>query len=335
MFVAGCGGTAGTAAQQSATTTEKSSGETSTGATSTTTSSTTTTVPTTEAPSTTVATTEPATTTSTTTTTTTTSTAVDPTAPSEASPFGEDFALAPEPTTWPGRPAWYDTRALPADEDNIGIAQPTPPELENRAFASVDRLPAPIRPEWFVDIRPVPAEVAARSTWSEGCPVTLDDLRYLRVSHWGFEGKVHTGELIVAASVADDVASVFHELFNAKFPLEDLYVSDMSALDTSIPPTGDGNGSGAFVCRAAKKSTRWSDHALGTAIDLDPFQNPYKKGDVVIPELASSYLDRTNERPGMIVRGGPVVAAFERIGWGWGGEWNSLKDYMHFSLSGK
>lgn len=165
--------------------------------------------------------------------------------------------------------------------------------------------------------------------------MTVAELRYVRVSHWGFEGKVHTGELLVNASVADDVVRVFHKLFEAHYPIESLRVADMTALDESLPTTGDGNGSGAFVCRAAKKSTRWSDHAYGTAIDLNSFNNPYHKGDSVIPELATSYLDRSNVRPGMIERGGAVVRAFASIGWGWGGSWRSLKDYMHFSQSGK
>ena len=65
-----------------------------------------------------------------------------------------------------------------------------------------------------------------------------------------------------------------------------------------------------------------------------PFHNPYLKGDLVLPELASVYLDRADQRPGMVVANDEVVQAFADIGWGWGGYWNSLKDWMHFSLSG-
>ena len=69
------------------------------------------------------------------------------------------------------------------------------------------------------------------------------------------------------------------------------------------------------------------------AIDLNPFHNPYVNGDVVLPELASSYLDRDNVRPGMITA--EVVAIFTDIGWGWGGQWRSIKDWMHFSDNGR
>ncbi|WP_442940253.1 M15 family metallopeptidase [Nocardioides sp. B-3] len=37
---------------------------------------------------------------------------------------------------------------------------------------------------------------------------------------------------------------------------------------------------------------------------------------------------------GMIVDAGPVIAAFARIGWEWGGDWNQSKDYQHFSQNG-
>jgi hypothetical protein len=69
-------------------------------------------------------------------------------------------------------------------------------------------------------------------------------------------------------------------------------------------------------------------------VDVNPFQNPYRKGDLLLPELASAYLDRGHARPGMIHEDGPVVAAFDRIGWTWGGRWRSPVDLHHFSATG-
>ena len=105
--------------------------------------------------------------------------------------------------------------------------------------------------------------------------------------------------------------------------------------DVDAHPTGDGNNTAALVCRATTGGTSWSAHAYGLAIDLNPFDNPYQKGDVVLPELASSYLDRSWKRPGMILPGSLVVREFARIGWSWGGSWSSLKDYQHFSATGR
>jgi hypothetical protein len=68
---------------------------------------------------------------------------------------------------------------------------------------------------------------------------------------------------------------------------------------------------------------------------VNPFHNPYVRDDIVLPELASAYVDREHRRPGMIHPGDVVTAAFGKIGWSWGGDWDSLKDWMHFSATGR
>ena len=110
-------------------------------------------------------------------------------------------------------------------------------------------------------------------------------------------------------------------------------ITEASELD--LKPTGDGNNTGAFVCRPTAAQSSYSEHAYGLAIDVNPFQNPYHRGEVVIPELASAYLNREKERPGMIFEDGPVVSAFDGIGWSWGGRWRNLTDLHHFSRNGR
>lgn len=230
-------------------------------------------------------------------------------------------------------PGWLGTIVLPLGPDGEnGIAQPTPPELQDRRLETIDRLPPPADDRFVATIGPIPDEVIARSTWTEECPVTRDELAYLNVSHYGFDGEFHTGEMIVNAAVAEDIVNVFEKLHAARFPIEQLKVTTQAELDA--PPTGDGNGSGAFGCREAVGSSGWSQHAYGLAIDINPFHNPYIYGELVIPELAMSYLDRERVLPGMVFEGDVVVEAFAEIGWAWGGNWNSLKDWMHFSKSG-
>ncbi|MDH5616362.1 MAG: M15 family metallopeptidase, partial [Acidimicrobiia bacterium] len=143
----------------------------------------------------------------------------------------------------------------------------------------------------------------------------------------------HTGEMIVNAAASEDVLSVFENLYAARFPIEEMRVVDLPELD--LPPTGDGNNTTSFVCRSAVGSTNWSRHAYGLAIDLNPFLNPYEKGDLVLPELASAYLDRGWVRPGMIYLGDVVTGSFGAIGWEWGGEWTTLTDLHHFSDNGR
>jgi D-alanyl-D-alanine carboxypeptidase len=47
------------------------------------------------------------------------------------------------------------------------------------------------------------------------------------------------------------------------------------------------------------------------------------------------YLDRTPCRRGMACPGSLVVRAFTDVGWSWGGYWTGVKDYQHFSASGR
>jgi hypothetical protein len=160
----------------------------------------------------------------------------------------------------------------------------------------------------------------------------IRDWSWVRLTFRGFDGARHTGELLVNRSVAADLVPVFHSLYDARFPIEEMRITTKA--EQTAEPTGDGNDTGAFNCRAVRGASSYSQHAYGLAVDVNPFQNPYLKGDLVLPELASAYRDRSWHRPGMILPGGPVVRAFTRIGWGWGGSWQSLKDLQHFSDNG-
>jgi len=252
------------------------------------------------------------------------------TAPSTA-PSSPVPSVEPSPGTSP--PAWLGTRPLPTTSAGLGVRRPTPPALRDRRFTLPDTLP-PLPGTGFesVVVDPAPEDVIARSTWAPGCPVPATDLAWVRLTFWGFDDQRHTGELLVNRSVAQDVVTAFRQLYDARFPIEEMRITTKA--EQTAPPTGDGNDTGAFNCRAVRGATSYSQHAYGLAIDVNPFQNPYLKGDLVLPELAGGYRDRSWQRPGMILPGGPVVRAFARIGWGWGGSWHSLQDLQHFSRNG-
>jgi hypothetical protein len=139
--------------------------------------------------------------------------------------------------------------------------------------------------------------------------------------------------MIVHARAAEQMTGIFRQLHAARFPIEELRVLSMA--DMLAVPSGDTNISSALVCRSTTSGGRWSEHAYGTAIDLNPFHNPYVRGRVVVPTLAAAYLDRADHRPGMIQADDVVVRAFAEIGWQWGGDWEKSKDYMHFSANGR
>jgi hypothetical protein len=152
------------------------------------------------------------------------------------------------------------------------------------------------------------------------------------MTFWGFDHEPHTGEMIVNSTVAPEVVSAFRKLYEARFPIEEMRVTSLK--EQRAPPTGDTDNTSSFECRPVTLGTTWSQHSFGLAIDINPFQNPYVRGDLVAPELARAYRNRSWLRPGMILPGDVVTQTFAGLGWGWGGNWTTLKDWMHFSQNG-
>ncbi|MCP5028419.1 MAG: M15 family metallopeptidase [Actinomycetia bacterium] len=229
-------------------------------------------------------------------------------------------------------PVWLGSRLLPLRPgETNAVAQPTPPELADRQLWTTDTLPPPPDDQFVSQISiPPPDDVLARSTWRHDCPVGIDDLSYAQVSFYGFDGRFHTGEFIIHVDHVEGLVGVFGQLHALRFPIEEMKVTTQEAVDAH--PTGDSNNTSTFVCRPAVNSGSWSRHAVGGAIDINPFHNPYVKGDLVIPELATDYLDRDTEWVGMVTP--EIVALFADMGFSWGGNWRSAKDWMHFSDTG-
>lgn len=170
-------------------------------------------------------------------------------------------------------------------------------------------------------------------SWHQGCPVGPSDLRLVRLSYRTFEGANSQGELVVHRAQVESVVRVFARLFAEGYPIRSMIPIGDLPEDAEDQPDYD-NTSG-FHCRYVEGTLRWSEHAMGRAIDMNPFRNPLVRGDYVWPAGATRYVDRTLGEPGMIVEGDVVTSAFDSVGWGWGGRWNTLKDYHHFSSTNR
>jgi len=171
-----------------------------------------------------------------------------------------------------------------------------------------------------------------RTSYHDGCPVPLADLRYLRLSYWGFDGAPHTGELVVSARVAEDVVTAFRSLFAHRFPIRQMrLVDDFGGSDDDSMAA---DNTSAFNCRPVTGGSGWSEHSYGEAIDINPVENPYLSGSTVLPPAGRAFLDRP-DKPGVIHAGDVAVQAFAAIGWTWGGTWTSPVDLQHFSRSGR
>ena len=208
-------------------------------------------------------------------------------------------------------------------------------EMATLLTRALDLEPQTPPPGFYSEITIIDADLAERmeSSWRAGCPVPLSDLRYVLVDYWGFDGREYRGELVVHADWAEEIVAVFDDLFQARYPFEQVVLID--EYDGDDRRSMAANNTSAFNCRFVSGTTRWSEHAYGRAIDINPVQNPYVRGTVIQPPAGAAYVDRSLNLPGMIHAGDSVFAAFEAIGWSWGGDWISSKDYQHFSATGR
>jgi poly-gamma-glutamate synthesis protein (capsule biosynthesis protein) len=207
--------------------------------------------------------------------------------------------------------------------------------LVGAAIAAILALPAAgeAAPVFHGEVKPIGPKIRERMvSWRPGCPVGIKNLRVLVFDHWGFDNKVGRGRLIIHKAEAHDVLGVMRKLFDKRFHMRKVWLVD--AFGASDDRSMAADNTSAFNCRYVAGTTRWSEHAYGKAIDINPVENPYVDGSHVSPEKGRRYADRSLRKRGMIHANDKVVKAFKAIGWSWGGYWSGAKDYQHFSASG-
>lgn len=165
-------------------------------------------------------------------------------------------------------------------------------------------------------------------SYIENTSIGLNDLRYLEITHYNFDLEPTYGELICHERVAEEIIEIFKILYEAKYPIEKVKLVDYYNADDDLSMLD--NNTHMFNYRVIAGSNTLSNHAYGLAIDINPMQNPYVRGQIVSPLGADQYLDREIEALGMIYKNDVLYNTFISHGWKWGGDWNSLKDYQHF-----
>ena len=165
--------------------------------------------------------------------------------------------------------------------------------------------------------------------------ISYDDLRYLKVLYYDFDGNVTEGELICNAFIAEDLKEIFYELYCNQYPIESIrLIDDYNGDDTA---SMEANNTSCFNYRVVDGTASLSKHALGCAIDINPFYNPYvvfdktgKGQDYISPEGSEIYADRSRDFAYKIDELDLCYKLFKEHGFTWGGSWNSCKDYQHF-----
>jgi len=166
------------------------------------------------------------------------------------------------------------------------------------------------------------------NSYKENDNISLQDLRYLKMSYIDFNGNYQVGEMIVNKLIAEDILEIFEILYDNGFQIEKMNLVDHYNSDDKASMMD--NNTSAFNYRVVEGTTKLSNHAYGVALDINPVQNPYIKGSIISPTNSEKYYDRTDVRKGMIVKGDVCYNAFIDKGFIWGGEWKTIKDYQHF-----
>lgn len=167
--------------------------------------------------------------------------------------------------------------------------------------------------------------------------VPVSTLRYLKLPHYNFDGRIQVGELVVNADVEEDIINIFKELFAAKYQIQSMYLIDnywTGDPETSDWASIDVNNTSAFCYREITGGGRLSNHAYGRAIDINPQQNPYVSYSSGSPkwahENADDYISRNTGAAHAITHEDLAYQVFTKYGFSWGGDWNNPKDYQHF-----
>jgi len=201
-------------------------------------------------------------------------------------------------------------------------------------------LPALLFGEYKASIHPIDKTIEKRMrsghSYRNGCPVPLRDLRYLRMTYRGFDGRDHHGEMIVHRSVAKEVTQIFGELYRIGYPIRRMQL--VSRYNGSDFNSIEADNTSAFNCRPVTGGTKWSRHSYGKAIDINPIENPYISRNGHIAHKKSlkyglkgrKHRSNTPEDKAIIAKGDPIVRLFKSRGWRWGGGWHNIKDYQHF-----
>ncbi|MGN1146361.1 MAG: M15 family metallopeptidase [Acetatifactor sp.] len=168
---------------------------------------------------------------------------------------------------------------------------------------------------------------------SKAPEITYDELCYLHILHYNFDGEPTEGELICNKTIAQDLVEIFYELYCNEYRLEKVRLID--EYDGDDTASMEDNNTSCFNYRTVPDSASISKHAYGLAVDVNPLYNPYitygaDGREQVAPENGQAYADRSKSFPYKIDEDDLCYKLFTKHGFIWGGNWNSCKDYQHF-----
>ena len=194
----------------------------------------------------------------------------------------------------------------------------------------IDAIVMHFNPAFLCDTIPPRVEAQMRgNSYPDDATVKLEELRYLQLAYYDFDGMPHMGEMVCNATIAQDLLEIFRALYEAKYPINSIrLVDDFGGSDEESMRA---DNTSCFNYRTKPGQKELSRHARGMAVDVNPLENPYvDRRGVVHPAEGAPYVDRTQDFPHKIDRNDLCYKLFREHGFSWGGAWLHSKDYQHF-----
>lgn len=171
-------------------------------------------------------------------------------------------------------------------------------------------------------------------SYKEDCTIPREELRYLKVLHYGYDQQIYVGELMVNAELAQDFLEIFQALYENQYEIEKMFLIDDFGADDNW--SIENNNTSAFNYRVSTlDGVTLSNHAFGRAIDINPLHNPYVTyydwGMDTYFDASIPYMNREDSSlEHMINHEDLCYQLFTEHGFTWGGDWENPKDYQHF-----
>ncbi|MGW6276746.1 M15 family metallopeptidase [Kribbella sp. NPDC055071] len=197
------------------------------------------------------------------------------------------------------------------------------PAMEYSALATVV-VKADLNPKVYA----VSASMVPK-TYRAGCPVKPSQLRLLQLNYWGFDHKVHRGELVLRDAAVAKMITVWTATFNSKFPIRQMRRVDAFGGNDVTSMAADNTS--AFNCRRVTGDPySLSPHSYGWAIDINTVENPYLAANGVwYPSNGLAFRNRSTAHPGMLFASSVPTKSLVAQGYFWGAGW-AKPDYQHF-----
>ncbi len=154
--------------------------------------------------------------------------------------------------------------------------------------------------------------------------------RLVTVQYYSFDQKIHQGQVLIHQDLVADIKTLFDFALSIHFPIQSVIpiaearFRKQNHWDDELSMAQ--NNTSAFNYRLSTQGKKLSNHAYGRAIDLNPLLNPYIKANITLPAGAVY----NPAQAGTLTATHPLVKKFLQLGWSWGGNWKTLKDYQHF-----